>query len=381
MRILILSDRYLPDNSGTALRSAALATGLVRQYEVQVHVATLTHCMLPGRAEGKLPSGDADLDGVHVHRFPSERRLSLSLPALHRRLGFDLVHGRGPRYGFYARTLGMLFRIPSIVELNYVIPQQGVLHRAIWSYTLQSANRLVVLSEHAREWAIENLHVSVDRVDVVINGVDLSRFSPTQPKARNKFLSSLGNHPIVGYVGTFIEWQGVFEFVRVAALIAAQRPDVRFLMVGYGPDFERTKQMATQFSLEDRLVFTGNVPSEDVPGYLAAMDVVLLPRPPQLSNQVAVPLKLLEAMAMGKAIVVTPVAGLSEIIHDQETGIIAGPATEDIALAVLRLLDDIELRSVISGKARSFVETKYTWSVAVSNLFISYQKATGRQRA
>ncbi len=374
MRILILSDRYLPDNSGTALRSAALATGLVRQNATQAHVATLTRCMLPGLAEGNQPPGDEDLDGVRVHRFSSEKALALGLPTLHRRFHFDLIHGRGPRYGFYARMLGMLFRIPSIVELNYIIPQQGLLRRAIWHYTLQSASRLVVLSDHARKWATEDLGVSPERIDVVINGIDLSRFSPEKIGNEKKALLGLDDHPIVGYVGTFIEWQGVLEFVRVAALVAAQRTDARFLMVGYGPDFERTKQMITELALDDRFVLTGNVPPAEVPSCMMAMDVVLLARPPQLLNQVAVPLKLLEAMAMGRAIVVTPVRGLCELVRDRETGVVAGPSTEDIASAVLGLLDDSNMRVAIGKSARQSVETRYTWESAVSSLLTSYQR-------
>ncbi len=375
MRVLILSDRYPPDNSGTAIRSAALATGLIRQSTVVPHVATLAHVMLPGQSQAVLPCGDAVLDGVYVHRFSSERRLVLGLPALYGRFNFGLIHGRGPRYGFYARLLGMLFHTPSIVELNYVIPQRGLLRRIIWRYALQTANRLIVLSDYARNWATQNLKVAPEKIDVVINGIDLSRFSPDRIGNERRAQLGLGDHLVVGYVGTFIEWQGVFNFVYVADLVARERNDVRFLMVGYGPDFEPTQTLVARLALDDKFVFTGNVPPEEVPSYMAAMDIILLARPPQLSNQVAVPLKLLEAMAMGKAVVVTPVQGLCELIRDGETGIVAGPSREEIALAVLELLCKSDLRTAIGKAAHQHVEARYTWESAISRLLSSYQRA------
>jgi glycosyltransferase involved in cell wall biosynthesis len=161
----------------------------------------------------------------------------------------------------------------------------------------------------------------------------------------------------------------------VAGLVAHHRDDVRFLMVGYGPSYQQTKQLVDQLLLTDKFIFTGNVSPEEVPALMNCMDIILLPRPSQLLNQVAVPLKLLEAMAMGKAVVVTPVKGLSEIIVDRVTGFIAGPSTQNIALAVLELLDDRDIRIQVGKSASQEAISNYTWDLATKSLLICYQRA------
>ena len=98
--------------------------------------------------------------------------------------------------------------------------------------------------------------------------------------------------------------------------------------------------MVDQLGLSDSFVFTGAVPPETVPAYLSAMDVFMIARPPMLLNELAVPLKLLEAMAMQLAVIGIDLPALREVIVDGVTGIIADADAASLARATSRLIED-----------------------------------------
>jgi glycosyltransferase involved in cell wall biosynthesis len=366
LRPLILSGNYLPDTSGTSLRISRLVTSARFQEECAPSIATI---FPPSIRTGKNAPHECDeevLDGVRVLRFRNEATLLLGL--LRRRPGWvDVVHGRGPRMGFYARILGLRWRIPSLVELNYIFPQQSRLRRAVWRYALQSSNRIISLSEAAKDWLVNDLGICEKDIDVVVNGVDTASFAPQE--------SLFDGVPTVGYVGTFFEWQGVMEFVRIAAEMKKSGVIARFVMVGDGPDLQTTRRLAVELDVADAIQFTGHVSPGDVPRQMARMDVILLPRPDRLLNRLAIPLKLSEAMAMGKCVVVTPVLGLTELIRNGENGLVAGFNTTDIARAVASLVVDARLRARLGDAAQRTICEGYTWERAAATLVSSYRLA------
>lgn len=373
MRVLILSDSYLPAATGTALRVSQLVRSIPNPEGI--HIATLASDFAPEDGSPASVARYERMDGVHVHRFPSERSLLAGLPALHRRYSYDLVHARGVRMGLYARVVSILSRIPYLIELNSVNPQRNPMKARLWEHVLRSARRLIVLTRYAGEWLSAEYGIPAGKIDVVMNGVDLDRFSISDAAPVRETLG-LGEDPVVGYAGTFWEWQGVFDFVHAASLVAHECPETRFLMVGDGPVFDETQALAADYGMEDRFVFTGLVAPEEVPGYVQAMDVFLIPRPPRfLKNQIATPLKLLEAMALERAVVVSPVHGLRDLVDDGRTALVSAPNAESYAGAVLKLIRDPGLRAEIGAAARETVASHYTWNAAARHLHQAYVAA------
>ncbi|HXK42660.1 MAG TPA: glycosyltransferase family 4 protein [Anaerolineae bacterium] len=372
MRVLILSDRYLPDATGTALRISRLVRPIVENCLCEeIHVATLAACLAPGINSKRSLDREEQLDGIYVHRYPSEASLAIGLLRLYRSFRFDLIHARGIRMGLYGRMLSALFGIPYIVELNSVNPQNNYIKAKIWTNALRSATRHIVLTNSAAEWLDKEYKLPPNTTDVVMNGVDLQQFQVAYPNETAVIGKDDGC--VIGYAGTFAVWQGVLDFVHTASLVTAACSGARFLMVGDGPDFQKTQDLVADYGMSDKFVFTGRVKPEDVPGYIAAMDIFLIPRPDRfLKNHLATPLKLFEAMAMERAVVVSSVRGLSDIVEHDVTGLISPPEPRFLADAVLRLIDDKELRIRIGKAARTAVEERYTWEAAAEQLYRSY---------
>jgi glycosyltransferase involved in cell wall biosynthesis len=162
-----------------------------------------------------------------------------------------------------------------------------------------------------------------------------------------------GEAPVVGVVGRLQAWKGQDVFLRAAALLADDDPKVRFAVVGgailglegsYPRDLHA---LAAELGVEDRVHFAGH--QEDVYPWLDALDVVV-------HSSLAEPfgLVIVEAMALGKPVVATNVAGPTEIIEEGVSGLLVPPDDpERLAQAVRRVLDDPALGERLGGNAAS----------------------------
>lgn len=372
MHVLLISDRYFPDNSGTSMRSQSLAQGVL-SLGVDITVATLTHRASLGENDGYKNPRIEIIDGVRVYRFKSQIALLLGMFKIIRKHKCQLIHARGPRYGLFAYLLNLVLRVPYILELSYILEQKSFFRNYLLSLVIHSAARIVVLSQCASNWALKNLGITADKIDVVINGIDIDKFDPNKYTDK-KINLSIGQNLVVGYIGSFYEWQGIFNFVKIAKILCDQRNDIKFLMIGDGPDLGSTIELAKELKIYDKVIFTGNVSNQEIPSFLKTIDIFLVVRPPYLINQIAVPLKLFEAMAMEKAIIVTPAEPLVEIIRNEKTGIISSYDVQDIADKALMLLQDAPLRRFLGENARLDVISKFSWVQVSILLSESYKR-------
>ena len=142
-------------------------------------------------------------------------------------------------------------------------------------------------------------------------------------------------------------------FLRAAALIAAQLPGTRFLIVGEDPDPAQIRQrelaqLARDLGLEEQVVFAGQ--RQDVPEVVAALDLLI-----HCARQEGFGRVLVEAMASGRALVATAVGGIPEVVVDGETGILVPPQDpEAVARAAVELLRNPERRTTmgLAGQRR-----------------------------
>lgn len=372
VRILVLADHYLPDVSGTAIRTANLIEPLVQWANCHIHVATLDFCTRDGNTVRDQLSVNEQINGVHVHRYKSMYHLVSQLPQLHRREQFNVVHTRGSRLASYALLIFSVHRIPVVLELNYLFQQRSLVRGFLWRQTLQRVRRTIVLSESARDWLRKEMCVDSTTIDVIVNGIDSRKFIPSSGQEIRDKLGLSSEAVVVGYLGTFWDWQGVLEIVRSAAQVVPKMPHVHYLMVGEGPAWSDSQQLVEKFGLSDSFIFTGSVDPSLAPRYLAAMDIFMLARPRMLLNELAIPLKLLEAMAMELAVIVTDLPALTEVVTDNVNGVVANPDTTSIAMATERLVRNESLRHRLGEMARKMVIEKYSWGFAASQLLQTY---------
>jgi glycosyltransferase involved in cell wall biosynthesis len=192
-----------------------------------------------------------------------------------------------------------------------------------------------------------------DRLRVVRNGLDLRPYDPALPAAGvRRELGFADEAFVVVHVGRLVPWKGQREFLEAARLVATERPEARFLVVGDvtvdGPAYrDALRRLVQRLGLQDRVVFTGW--RRDVPVLLAAADVLVhssvLPEP--------FGLVIVEAMAMERPVVTSRLGGPGEIVRDGHEGVLVDSRNpEEIAEALLRLAADPALRTCMGRAGR-----------------------------
>jgi glycosyltransferase involved in cell wall biosynthesis len=165
-----------------------------------------------------------------------------------------------------------------------------------------------------------------------------------------------GSAQVVGSVGSFQPWHRFDLLVRLISDVLRARPDTRFVVVGGG---ERMGEIARSLShLHGRLLCLDNLPHAAVPGVVAAFDVAVAPGCAFYMS----PLKIVEWMAAGRAIVAPDHGGVRDIIDSGVHGLLFPPESgEALSAAVLRLLDAAELRRAVGRAAVNRARSALTW--------------------
>lgn len=203
---------------------------------------------------------------------------------------------------------------------------------------------------------------NMKRSKVINYGIDLRRFdtSLSRPDLRN----ALGIKPdktVVGYLVRMTTQKDPFTLIRAVAEVKKQTRDIQFLFIGDGDLKEESMRMASELDLNDMITF--HPFRTDVPDVLNAFDIYVLP-----SLWEGLPIGMLEAMAMEKAVIATPVDGSKEAVVDGVNGLLVPCRDHEmLAKALLRLHHDKSLRNSLGFNARKTVEQKFDLKNMVRN--------------
>jgi glycosyltransferase involved in cell wall biosynthesis len=158
--------------------------------------------------------------------------------------------------------------------------------------------------------------------------------------------------PVVGTVANFRREKGHGILLNAAVHVRRAFPEVRFVLVGHGPLESRTRRLCRDLGLDRSVVFTGA--RHDAPRLAAAFDVFALP-----SLKEGLGIAVIEAMTLGRPVVVTRVGGLKELVEDGKQGLVVEPGNpEAFADAIIRLIRDTALRQRL-GEAGRLVAARF----------------------
>jgi glycosyltransferase involved in cell wall biosynthesis len=236
--------------------------------------------------------------------------------------------------------------------------------RALETYCMNAADLVVTLGEAMREEIIER-GVDEDKIEIVPNGVSNAFLQPLPDATRLKHDLGIkdGEH-VVGLVSSLVAHEGIGTLLEAVKILNDSGGDggtrTRALIVGDGPERAALQRQAATLGLD--AIFTGRVPMARVRDYHAVLDVFVVPRTPDRVCQLVTPLKPVEAMASGLAVVVSAVRALGEIVHDKATGMLVPPQDPQALAQTLRqLLESPELRRKLGDAAREWVARDRTW--------------------
>jgi glycosyltransferase involved in cell wall biosynthesis len=275
---------------------------------------------------------------------------------------YDLTHSFfSVPCGFVSMLLKWQYKLPYVVSLRgsdvpgyserfsflYNFLKPLIVH--IW----KKSGAVVANSSMLRDLAVKSN--SRQKVDVIYNGINIEHFRPGAfPKSNNNFTILCASR--------LSRRKGFNYAIDAFNIIAQKYPEARLIIAGgEGNAEEELKQQVKELKLENKITFTGFVtPNTEFLRYYNAADVFVLPSLNEgMSNN------MLEAMASGLAIIMTPTGGAEELVKDGVNGyIVKFKNSEDIAEKVGKLVNNLELCKNMGAESRKIAETMSWKSVA-----------------
>lgn len=227
--------------------------------------------------------------------------------------------------------------------------------------------------------------VPQDHVILLPNACNPETFLP-RPRATAlaKRLGIPADVPVIGYIGSFVQYEGLENLASACALIKKRGLEFRLMIVGnedvsgggLGPIARKIHAEAYDGGFSEWLIMPGRVPHDEVPDYYSLVDIAPFPRKPQPVTEMVSPMKPLEAMAMERAVLVSSVEAMAEMVQHGTTGEVFEKGNiDDLADKLQLLMTDEEKRKAIGKAARSWVSEWRSWeraSTIVDEVFTAF---------
>jgi glycosyltransferase involved in cell wall biosynthesis len=276
-----------------------------------------------------------------------------------------VLYERHAYFMFMGALLGKWSRRPVVLEVNELAGftrARGLLMerlaRRIDSWVFSKASHILCVSSVLAD-EVQKRGANSEHVHVLPNAIDPDRFQgPGQGQSIRARLG-LDGSTVIGHVGLFYFWDRLDVLIEVVKNIHVRHPETKILLIGDGPEMDHLKQTAFRLGMEKAVIFSGAVHRDEVPAYIDAMDICVLPD----SNAFGSPIALFEFMAMGKPCVIPDLGPMRDVLEDNVTGIIFAHA-DYIALekSLLRLVEDSALRTQLGARAKRVVFERHTWA-------------------
>ena len=299
---------------------------------------------------------------------------------------FDIVHAHTHEGAFIGYFLSRIQRVPLLLDFQGSMTSEMVDHRFLnpegpwyrWARLLelridQFADVIVTSSQLGALLLERDFNCSARRVHPLPDCVDLDFLQPDvldpeEVVVRRAALGIPPDRPVVAYLGLLTDYQGAPLLVQAAQILKQREVNAHFLIMGF-PNVPHYQQMAADLGVADRVTFTGKVPYEEIPIYLALGDVAVAPK---LSATEGCG-KILNYMAMALPTVVfdTPVS--REYLGG--LGVYAGQTGDPVALAdaITGLLNDPQRRIELGRRLRERVARHFSWDRAGRHLLAIYR--------
>ncbi|KMS52716.1 glycosyl transferase family 1 [Novosphingobium barchaimii LL02] len=389
-RILHVLDHSLPIHSGYTFRTRAI---LRAQQALGLEVRSVT-----GPRYNKVDAADEaaveEHDSLLFHRTGGSasglpglrewREIALFARAIERVVKQwrpDVIHAHSPVLcGQAALRVARKYGIPLVYEIRAFWEDAAVgngtgsegslkyrLTRMLESHVVRSADAVVTICEGLRrDLALRGTPES--KITVMPNGVDLELFGsplPRDPELARElgFDGPNGPCPVIGFIGSFYDYEGLDDLIEAMPHLVARQPDARLLLVGGGPREESLRAQAAASPAAEAIRFVGRVPHHEVDRYYALCDVMAYPRKRSRLTDLVTPLKPLEAMAQGKLVAASDVGGHRELVTDGKTGVLFTPDDpKACADSLARLLKERGTWDAYRRAGREHVETRHDWA-------------------
>jgi glycosyltransferase involved in cell wall biosynthesis len=296
------------------------------------------------------------------------------------------IYQRHSIFNVCGALLSQLAHIPLILEYNgsepWVRQKWGgllIFKKLCYfmeNFSLKKSDLIVVVSKPLKEELLKR-GIPENKILINYNGVDPEEFKPNIDSSNIFKKYNLENKIVIGAVSTFGVWHGMSILAQAVKPIVQQfqipnsKFQIHFLFIGDGVQRPECERIIKEDKMENYVTFTGIVPYQEIPQYLAACYILVSPHVPNPDGTefFGSPTKLFEYMAMAKGIVASNLAQIGEILEDKKTALLVKPKDiEELVNAIVKLIKDKKLREDLGKNAREKVISNYTWKENVKRI-------------
>ncbi len=223
-------------------------------------------------------------------------------------------------------------------------------------FTFPFVKKITCLSESHKKYLIEQEGINPAKLEIVTNGIDLSRFDSNSREEYRKLLGVPADGYAVGILAMLRPEKAHDVFLKTAQNVLKEIPKTHFFIVGDGPERQKLEALAKSLGIEEHIHFLGV--RNDVHKILQALDVAVLSSHPVVET---LSIAVLEYMAAARPVVATRVGSTPELVKDGESGFLFEPGdSAGLAKGILQLLRDPDLARRMGEKGRQKVASQYT---------------------
>jgi glycosyltransferase involved in cell wall biosynthesis len=245
--------------------------------------------------------------------------------------------------------------------------------RRMETKVLRKADSVICISETLRQEALSR-GVSKDKISVVPNAVDIVT-RQKESELLHEMKEKLQGKLVVGYIGSLRGLEGVDLTAKAVSILKEQGVDVHFFVLSSESGQNELRDYCNLLGITDQSHIAGPVPHDQVAPFYDLIDVFVVSRPDTRVARLVTPLKPFEAMRSGRAVVMSNLPALAEIVEDGKTGCLYSAGDEQELSQVIRnLLENNTKRIELGSNARSWISEQRTWRAVVSKMPSEYEK-------
>ena len=306
----------------------------------------------------------------------------------------EAIHAHVPyRVGIPAMRVARTLGLPFVYEMRGMWEESavaggrwragGLAHRRfrrMETKVLRNADAVVCISETLRKEAISR-GVPSERITVVPNAVSHKESPPIESKLISEVKEKFGDSPVVGYIGSLRELEGVDFTASAVAELRKQGVDAKLFVLSSESGQPELKSHCENLGISDHAHIVGPVPHEQVSHFYKLIDVFVVSRPDTRVARLVTPLKPFEAMYHARPLVMTNLPALAEIIDEGTTGLLYPPGNlSKLVESIGKLLTDKEFAETLGNAARDWVISERTWINVCSQYAEAYTHAVQNSR-
>lgn len=268
-----------------------------------------------------------------------------------------------------AVSIGEKLKIPTIVKIDDAVYEkssglksiQRKVEKMLSTKTLKKSSKILVANNDTKQIVNEFYNIPEEKISIMPNGIDTKLFHASKNKKSK----------IILFSGVMYSHRGVDVLLKAAPTVIKKIPEVKFLLLGDGPELNELKKIVKNSKIEDNVEFKGWIDREKIINYLAEASIGIGPLKSTTVTKNALPIKVLEYMASSLPILCQKNTLPDNILLENENGY-SVQDSEDLALKIIQLLEDDEKRIKMGAKSHE-TSLKFDWNKVVKKILSEYE--------